>query len=184
MTEAVIFCNRCGTQNGPTVQFCSNCGTALGTTVAVARPFVPVHWGGFWIRFLAVIIDVMLIQIVLAPFRLMGFVGGVLGSRMHPSFPGGASLFGIVPALSIVASWLYEALMQSSAYQATLGKMIFGLQVTDLQGNRISFGRATGRHFAKIVSGIILLIGFIMAGFTERKQALHDMIAGTLVRYR
>jgi uncharacterized RDD family membrane protein YckC len=184
MTEAVIFCNRCGTQNGPTVQFCSSCGTALGTTVAVARPFVPVHWGGFWIRFLAVIIDVMLIQVVLAPFRLMGFVGGVVGSRMHPAFPGGASLFGIVPAISIVASWLYEALMQSSAYQATLGKMIFGLQVTDLQGNRISFGRATGRHFAKIISGIILLIGFIMAGFTERKQALHDMIAGTLVRYR
>jgi uncharacterized RDD family membrane protein YckC len=59
--------------------------------------------------------------------------------------------------------------------------MVLGLKVTDLEGRRISFLRATARHFAKIVSGMILLIGFIMAGFTERKQALHDMIAGTLV---
>jgi uncharacterized RDD family membrane protein YckC len=55
------------------------------------------------------------------------------------------------------------------------------LKVTDLEGRRISFARATGRHFAKLLSGFILMIGFIMAGFTQRKQALHDMIAGTLV---
>jgi uncharacterized RDD family membrane protein YckC len=60
--------------------------------------------------------------------------------------------------------------------------MIFGMKVTDLQGNRISFARATGRHFAKILSGMILCIGFIMVGITERKQGLHDMLAGTLVR--
>ena len=71
--------------------------------------------------------------------------------------------------------------MESSSLQATLGKMIFGMKVTDLNGNRISFARATGRHFAKYLSSMILFIGYIMAGFTERKQALHDMIAGTLV---
>jgi uncharacterized RDD family membrane protein YckC len=60
--------------------------------------------------------------------------------------------------------------------------MALSMKVTDLQGNRISFARATGRHFAKYISAMILLIGYIMAGFTERKQALHDMIAGTLVR--
>jgi uncharacterized RDD family membrane protein YckC len=59
--------------------------------------------------------------------------------------------------------------------------MALGLKVIDLYGNRISFARATGRHFAKYISGVILGIGYIMAGFTERKQALHDMIAGTLV---
>ena len=59
--------------------------------------------------------------------------------------------------------------------------MALGLKVSDLKGNRISFARASGRHFAKIVSGMILLIGYIMAGFTNRKQALHDMIAETLV---
>ncbi|MGA9497765.1 MAG: RDD family protein, partial [Terriglobales bacterium] len=82
----------------------------------------------------------------------------------------------------IFSSWLYEAFMESSSYQATLGKMIFGMKVTDLYGNRISFGRATGRHFAKWLSGMILGIGYIMVAFTERKQGLHDLLAGTLVR--
>ena len=80
------------------------------------------------------------------------------------------------------ANWIYEAVMESSSKQATLGKMALGLKVTDLEGRRISFARATGRHFAKLLSGMILLVGYIMAGFTERKQALHDMIAGTLVQ--
>ena len=60
-------------------------------------------------------------------------------------------------------------------------KKALGLSVTDLSGNRIGFGRATGRYFAKILSGLILLIGFIMVAFTQRKQGLHDMLAGTLV---
>ena len=72
-------------------------------------------------------------------------------------------------------------MLESSANQATVGKMALGIQVTDLQGNRISFGRALGRTLAKILSGLILLIGYIMAAFTEKKQGLHDMIAGTLV---
>jgi uncharacterized RDD family membrane protein YckC len=71
--------------------------------------------------------------------------------------------------------------MESSSYQATLGKMVCGMKVTDLSGNRISFERATGRHFAKYLSGLILCIGYIMVGFTERKQGLHDLLAGTLV---
>lgn len=85
-------------------------------------------------------------------------------------------------ALGFSGSWLYESWMESSSRQATLGKMIFNMKVTDLNGNRISFARASGRHFAKYLSGLILGIGYIMAGFTDRKQALHDMIAGTLVR--
>jgi uncharacterized RDD family membrane protein YckC len=82
---------------------------------------------------------------------------------------------------SFVAQWLYFALLESSSWQGTLGKKALGLIVTDMMGRRISFARATGRHFAKIISGMILLIGYLMAGFTERKQALHDMIAGCLV---
>ena len=81
----------------------------------------------------------------------------------------------------LVGGWLYEALMESSRWQATLGKRAVGLRVVDLGGRHISFGRATARHFAKILSSLILNIGFIMAGFTEKKQALHDLIAGTLV---
>ena len=102
--------------------------------------------------------------------------------------PGAWQFIGSVVGLAIITgilataiNWLYYALMESSKYQATLGKMAVGARVTDLEGNRISFARATGRYFAKIISGMILMIGYIMAGFTEKKQALHDMIANTLV---
>jgi uncharacterized RDD family membrane protein YckC len=72
--------------------------------------------------------------------------------------------------------------MESSQYQGTLGKMALGLIVTDLQGRPLSFARASGRFFGKIITGMIPFgIGYIMAGFTEKKQALHDMIAGCLV---
>ena len=77
--------------------------------------------------------------------------------------------------------WAYYSLLESSTWQATLGKKALGLEVTDLNGARISFGRATGRWAARYVSVMTLGIGNIMAGFTEKKQALHDMIAGTLV---
>jgi uncharacterized RDD family membrane protein YckC len=81
----------------------------------------------------------------------------------------------------LVADWLYFAYQESSPAQATIGKRALGIKVTDLEGNRISFGRATGRYFAKYLSAITLFIGFLLAAFTARKQALHDMIAGTLV---
>jgi len=87
-------------------------------------------------------------------------------------------LFSII---STVAQWLYFALMEASSNQGTLGKMAMGIKVTDTMGYPITFGRATGRYFGKILSGAILMIGYIMAAFTERKQALHDMMAGTLV---
>ena len=85
-------------------------------------------------------------------------------------------------AIAAVAKWLYFAYLESGEKQATWGKQALGIYVTDLAGQRVAFGRATGRFFAKIVTGLIPLgIGFIMAGFTERRQALHDMIASTLV---
>jgi uncharacterized RDD family membrane protein YckC len=100
-----------------------------------------------------------------------------------PWFP--AAVLGILLILiplTIVVTWLYFALMETSVRQGTLGKMALGLFVTDLEGRRISFGRATGRFFAKIITGLVpLFIGYIMAGFTAKRQALHDMIAGCLV---
>jgi uncharacterized RDD family membrane protein YckC len=59
--------------------------------------------------------------------------------------------------------------------------MMLGLRVTDMSGSKISFGQATGRYFGMIISGLILCIGYMMAGFTQHKQALHDMLAGCLV---
>jgi uncharacterized RDD family membrane protein YckC len=110
---------------------------------------------------------------------VVGFAGVMSGaSRSGIPFLGGVVGF----VIGIAGTWLYEAFMLSSTRQATLGKMIFGMKVTDLSGNRLSFAHATGRYFAKWLSAFTLLIGYIMAGFTERKQALHDMVAGTLVR--
>lgn len=91
-----------------------------------------------------------------------------------------AVLLLMVP-LFVVAAWLYEAWTTSSSWQGTVGKKVFRLKVTDQAGNRISFGRSTGRFFAKFLSRALMHIGFIMIAFTERKQGLHDMLAGTFV---
>ena len=124
-------------------------------------------YSGFWRRVAAALIDGLIIGAVTAPFTI-GFSGGTTYAGRFSSIP-------------TVAAWLYSALMESSAKQATLGKMALGIRVTDLNGNRIGFGRATGRFFAEFLSVLTLGIGFLMAAFTERKQALHDMVAGTLV---
>jgi uncharacterized RDD family membrane protein YckC len=140
-------------------------------------------YGGFWIRVVAALIDWLLVGLVMFPISLM--VRAMIGvAGMAVSMPRvGVGIVNVIIAgvLDACAAWLYEALMESSSKQATLGKMVVGVKVTDLNGNRISFARATGRHFAKILSSVILFIGYIMVGFTERKQGLHDMIAGTLV---
>jgi uncharacterized RDD family membrane protein YckC len=89
--------------------------------------------------------------------------------------------FGALRLTALVIVWLYFALLESSAWQATVGKKAVGLRVTDLNGNRISFLRASGRFFAKFISWAIMLIGYLMIAFTAKKQGLHDMIASTLV---
>jgi uncharacterized RDD family membrane protein YckC len=191
--ETSIFCSKCGATNLATSQFCQKCGTAM-TPAAIPVGYAAVaplgitgqRYGGFWIRFLAIIIDTIVVRVALIPvFLLMGFnfVGfHRIHGRMEPEdvswIVGVAST---AAAITFCASWLYEAILTSSSWQATVGKQLFNLKVTDEAGNRISFARATGRYFAKIVSVCTLWIGFIMAAFTDRKRALHDMIAGTLV---
>ena len=208
MTDGAVYCNRCGAQNSALAKFCANCGTPFDSAIQPAPPEIseitprpqspawqvapptayPTHipsvqYGGFWIRFVAAVIDGILVGIVIWPVSLMiGVTIGLAGGAVRMPGLGVHIVNGIVGfVFSSCASWIYEAAMESSAKQATLGKMALGLKVTDLEGRRISFARATGRHFAKYLSAMILLIGYIMAGFTERKQALHDMIAGTLV---
>jgi uncharacterized RDD family membrane protein YckC len=91
-----------------------------------------------------------------------------------------ASVF-LYVALAFVGQWLYEALLTSSSWQGTIGKRVLRLKVVDEAGQRIGFGRATGRFFGKILSSMFFCIGFLMIAFTERKCGLHDMIAGTVV---
>ena len=92
------------------------------------------------------------------------------------------SFFGTV--INFVFGWLHFSIMESSPTQATLGKIAIGIVVTDRHGNRVSFGRATGRHFGKIISGIIFGIGYLMIAFTGKKQGLHDIMADTLVEVK
>ena len=133
---------------------------------------------------MAAVIDGILVQLVVLPVGAV--VGGMIGlAGSAVAMPGiGIHMVSVIAgaALGLLGNWIYEAAMESSSKQATVGKLVLGLKVTDLEGRRISFARATGRHFSKLLSGMILLIGYIMAGVTERKQALHDMIAGTLVQ--
>ena len=142
-----------------------------------------VEYAGFWLRVVAYIIDSIILWI---PSFIISMVLGIgTGMNIDPETQNPADIF--TPAyfgsmgINVLIYWLYFALMESSAKQATLGKMALKLKVTDMDGRRIGFGQATGRFFAKIISGIILLIGYIMVAFTERKQGLHDIIAGTLV---
>jgi uncharacterized RDD family membrane protein YckC len=83
--------------------------------------------------------------------------------------------------VGIAMGWLYFAICESSAWQASIGKLALGIRVTDMQGNRIGFARALGRYAGKFLSGLILGIGFLMVAWTQRKQGLHDFMASTLV---
>jgi uncharacterized RDD family membrane protein YckC len=135
-----------------------------------------VAYAGFGRRFGSYLIDLFILSLVAAVLRRItgeSAIGIVDFAQITEQ--------GLPSALSILIAWLYFAGFESSGRRATLGKAALGVAVTDLDGNRISFPRATGRFFAKFPSAIILLIGFIMAAFTERHQALHDKLAGTLV---
>lgn len=112
---------------------------------------------------------------------LGGIAGGALGFLYGVStgLVEGAAFVGQIGG--IIAGWIYAAGFESSSKQATLGKMALGIKVTDLDGEPVNFGRASGRHLGKIISSIILFIGYLIVPFTQKKQALHDMMAGCLV---
>jgi len=136
-------------------------------------------YAGFWIRFGAVLIDGILLFVVQL---IIGVFFGLAFAKSLNEGGHAVDVAGIfVNIISIVGAWLYEALMVSSSTQATLGKMALNLKVVDVNGQRLGFGRATGRHFAKMISSLILAIGYIMAAFDPEKRALHDRIAGTRV---
>jgi len=144
-----------------------------------SRPATFYGFAGFWRRFGAYFIDYFIVGFT--QVFLLFVVGFILGATGNQENLQGSGIIIFSYLIGGILGILYYAGMESSASQATLGKMALGIKVTDLHGRRISFGRAVGRLFAKILSGIILCIGYIMVAFTEKKQGLHDMIAGTLV---
>jgi uncharacterized RDD family membrane protein YckC len=152
-----------------------------------------VAYAGFWLRFVAFLIDLavsgFLFLVLLIPLFILTGAGTALsriGSGENISDDVGAFLaFGFLFGffgIMVGVRWLYYALSESSSWQGTLGKKMLSLSVTDLSRQPISFARASGRYFSKFITNLIpLAIGFILAGFTEKKQAIHDMIASCLV---
>ncbi|MBV5309405.1 MAG: RDD family protein [Chromatium okenii] len=136
-----------------------------------------VLYAGFWKRLAAWALD-LLVLLIASVF--IGFIIGILIGVANPqtgemTFEAVGNLFGVL------LSWLYYAMMESSEKQATLGKMALGIKVVGITGNRISFGRASGRYFGKIISALAFMIGYLMVAFTKRKQGLHDLMANCLV---
>jgi uncharacterized RDD family membrane protein YckC len=199
-----MFCPSCGRQTPDGAQFCSSCGAyltapasppaapAASSGAAAAPVFAPPEpttasgrrYGGFWLRFLAIIIDGILLQvasfILFLPVVILLGVTAASTGNFSDDLAGSAAMLFLFP-LSILLNWLYEAGFTSSSKQATPGKMAVSLVVTDLAESRISFARASGRHFAKYLSSFTMLIGYLIQPFTEKRQALHDLLAGTLV---
>ncbi|HOZ84040.1 MAG TPA: RDD family protein [Niabella sp.] len=145
-----------------------------------------ISFGSFWERVAAAIIDGIILYAI-------GYILGMIlgkpttedimeisqsegfGATMTASYLSASSI------ATLVINWLYYSYMESGPWQATLGKRALGLKVTGMNGERISFLNATGRYFAKIISAIILLIGYLMMLWDDKKQCLHDKMAGTLV---
>ena len=203
MADGAAFCSDCGQAFSAAVV--ASRPPAMGAVVpapvggvaavpayAVSASMPRVEYAGFWQRLLALVIDNVIlgfgfVLIVIPLIFLTGF------RRFFDDFHPGEALndagifmlvvfFFLAAAGALVFTWLYHALMECSEWQATVGKKALGLVVTDMSGQRVSFGRATGRHFGKIITNMIpAFIGYIMAGFTQKKQALHDMLAGCLV---
>lgn len=143
-------------------------------------------YAGFWLRAIAYLVDSIILAFVLGITILGPLIRHAGLSLDNPwvFFNNTNRQVIAINLLMIMVSWLYWALLESSRWQATLGKKLLGLYVTDLQGKPITFARASGRYFGKLISSFILLLGYFMTGFTEKKQALHDMLASCLVLKR
>jgi len=187
-----VTCGRCGRQ-GDEARYCPRCGADLGASPvapsasfpqlprrAPAPGFAPISVAtrpaGFWIRFVAVMIDgvvVLLAQGILFGAGWMLWGGGMDAGLL---VKGVTRLFSSIigAGYSIVFHWMWGQ---------TLGKMALQIRVVSMDGGPLSFGQSVGRYFGTILSALIFLIGFIMAGVRSDKRALHDLLAGTRVEY-
>ena len=143
----------------------------------------PKRFASFWLRLLAWMIDRAILcmpatAVVLALCIQETVVNGYPLEEQLPLVPQGVS------ALSWLLGIPYGVLLESSKWQATVGKMAVGIIVTDVSGQRLTFWRAAGRQVCKMFSGICCAVGYWIAAFTERRQALHDLMASTLVLNR
>ena len=185
------FCRSCGREVASQYRFCPECGsrdfstqrpsqTTSSTAPLMNATFsqaptgsgARVVYSGFWRRFAAFFIDVL---VLLIPSVLLLFICIALGfgeDSMMTNLANG------------ILSLLYFAGMESSSYQGTVGKRAMGIRVCDMNGKQLSFANALGRYVGKILSSLLLCTGYLMIAFTSRKQGLHDIMAGTVVLYQ
>lgn len=150
------------------------------------------NYAGFWLRFVAYVIDYIIIWVaqtfIFIP--ILGIIGISFATGIGENtteaeaigmIAGLIAMLGATLLLSAIIALLYWTILESSKLQGTIGKVALGIKVTDLEGNKLDFGKALVRNLCKIISGMILGLGYIIAAFTDKKQGLHDMIASTLV---
>ena len=191
-------CSNCGNPLLTDGKFCLFCGDVLADTpgkpnLVVRKPpeasfaLPPAHWppdyAGFWLRLWAGAIDATFEALTaLLLTVVVGYIVKVLTSRSGMSPITGSYLTGIAfIAVLTIGGWLYSAFSESSKWRATIGKRIIGLEVVNASGGKLTFGQASIRHFMKFLSLFTVAVGFMMAGWTKRRQALHDMPADTVV---
>jgi uncharacterized RDD family membrane protein YckC len=191
----MVHCPHCGAEAQPGDVYCHSCGQSLEPSAAApAKPAIPVtgapppaakpvysaapafEYAGFWRRFAAYLLDAIILSLIGLPITTAMIF---FPSISLPWYFFGVNL--LSSFITTVIGWIYFWFFESSSYQATPGKMALRIIVTDLNGSRISLGRAAARDLSKILSMLTIGIGFIMIGFTEEKRGLHDYIAGTLV---
>jgi TPR repeat protein/uncharacterized RDD family membrane protein YckC len=140
-------------------------------------------YASFWHRVGAYVLDLGLVVIGFMVASVVFLFGcAIYATKFMESQP--RFLFAGVLVIPFVVAWLYQAMMLSSLRQATLGMVALGIFVTDENGNRLNFGRATARHFARVLSYITLGIGFFIQPFTRKRQTLHDLIVRSVVPVR
>ncbi len=198
-----MFCPKCGKETDASGIFCQWCGADIGSVPAGSvvssdddeGPDIGVY-AGLGRRFIAFVVDIIIILLFdLVAIAVLGLTRGIQNAYFYfvqhvpveQLTPEGttAALAGTILAaygiVLIIIPWLYFAGFESSRSQATPGKLLMHIVVTDMTGNKPTFARVTLRHFAKFLSAIIIFIGFLMIGLTKKRQGLHDRIANCLV---
>jgi uncharacterized RDD family membrane protein YckC len=186
----VPYCQHCGSPHLDDATFCPQCGSWVGSVGSLqATPVAAARYAGFWPRLGGWLIDQLIIAI---PFNivtdlLVSYNQPTVttttdaGNNVHIHWHGDWLTLGLLLLASSVTTWLYSSILQSSSRQATVGQGALGLVITDLDGNRISFARASGRYLATFLTSLTFGIGYLMMIWTKRKQTLQDKIAGTVV---
>lgn len=140
-------------------------------------------YAGFWIRFVAVVIDGLIIH---AGMTLIGILFGISGGEAWQISQGTVIGTGepIFNGLTYILPFLYYIILPTTVWRGTIGKKVLGIEIVDQEGKTISIGRSIGRYFASMLSALILMVGYLMAAFHPEKRALHDILAGTYVQYK